>query len=81
MTQDGAGRQAMRRTCQPLVSKMVAGTAAVSLALARRLLTVATGLVSADHHCFWEDNEMTWTKPEFEVVELGMEVGAYAGNA
>ncbi|PYP45828.1 MAG: pyrroloquinoline quinone precursor peptide PqqA [Gemmatimonadetes bacterium] len=24
---------------------------------------------------------MTWTKPEFEVVELGMEVGAYAGNA
>jgi coenzyme PQQ precursor peptide PqqA len=24
---------------------------------------------------------MKWTKPEFEVVELGMEVGAYAGNA
>jgi len=24
---------------------------------------------------------MTWTKPEFEVVELGMEIGAYAGNA
>jgi len=24
---------------------------------------------------------MTWTKPEFEVVELGMEVGANAGNA
>jgi len=24
---------------------------------------------------------MAWTKPEFEVVELGMEVGAYAGNA
>jgi len=24
---------------------------------------------------------MTLTKPEFEVVELGMEVGAYAGNA
>jgi coenzyme PQQ precursor peptide PqqA len=24
---------------------------------------------------------MTWTKPEFEIVELGMEVGAYAGNA
>jgi len=24
---------------------------------------------------------MTWTKPEYEVVELGMEVGAYAGNA
>jgi len=22
-----------------------------------------------------------WTKPEYEVVELGMEVGAYAGNA
>ena len=25
--------------------------------------------------------KMKWTKPEFEVVELGMEVGAYAGNA
>ncbi|MGH7546695.1 MAG: pyrroloquinoline quinone precursor peptide PqqA [Gemmatimonadales bacterium] len=24
---------------------------------------------------------MSWTKPEFEVVELGMEVGAYAGTA
>ena len=24
---------------------------------------------------------MKWTKPEFAVVELGMEVGAYAGNA
>jgi len=24
---------------------------------------------------------MKWTKPAFEVVELGMEVGAYAGNA
>jgi coenzyme PQQ precursor peptide PqqA len=24
---------------------------------------------------------MTWNKPEFEIVELGMEVGAYAGNA
>jgi coenzyme PQQ precursor peptide PqqA len=28
-----------------------------------------------------EEDHMTWTKPEFEVVELGMEVGAYAGNA
>jgi coenzyme PQQ precursor peptide PqqA len=28
-----------------------------------------------------EEDPMTWTKPEFEVVELGMEVGAYAGNA
>jgi len=27
------------------------------------------------------DRNMTWTKPEFAVVELGMEVGAYAGNA
>jgi len=27
------------------------------------------------------EDAMTWTKPEFEVVELGMEVGAYAGNA
>ena len=24
---------------------------------------------------------MTWNKPEYEIVELGMEVGAYAGNA
>jgi len=24
---------------------------------------------------------MVWTKPEFEIIELGMEVGAYAGNA
>jgi len=24
---------------------------------------------------------MKWTKPECEVVELGMEVGAYAGTA
>ncbi|MGH7539305.1 MAG: pyrroloquinoline quinone precursor peptide PqqA [Gemmatimonadales bacterium] len=24
---------------------------------------------------------MTWTKPEVEVVELGFEVGAYAGTA
>jgi coenzyme PQQ precursor peptide PqqA len=24
---------------------------------------------------------MTWTTPEFEVVELGMEVGAYTGSA
>jgi len=24
---------------------------------------------------------MTWSTPTFEVVELGMEVGAYAGNA
>jgi coenzyme PQQ precursor peptide PqqA len=28
-----------------------------------------------------EEEPMTWRKPEFEVVELGMEVGAYAGNA
>ena len=25
--------------------------------------------------------QMTWSKPEYEIVELGMEVGAYAGNA
>jgi coenzyme PQQ precursor peptide PqqA len=25
--------------------------------------------------------EMTWTKPEIQIIELGMEVGAYAGNA
>jgi coenzyme PQQ precursor peptide PqqA len=34
-----------------------------------------------DHHCFSGGCDMAWTKPEFEVVELGMEVGAYAGNA
>ena len=34
-----------------------------------------------DHDTPWRKNHMTWTKPEFEVVELGMEVGAYAGNA
>jgi coenzyme PQQ precursor peptide PqqA len=34
-----------------------------------------------DHHRYPEDEDMSWTKPEFEVVELGMEVGAYAGNA
>jgi coenzyme PQQ precursor peptide PqqA len=33
-----------------------------------------------DHHRF-RRSHMKWTKPEFEVVELGMEVGAYAGNA
>jgi coenzyme PQQ precursor peptide PqqA len=32
-------------------------------------------------HRFWRMRPMTWTKPEFEIVELGMEVGAYAGNA
>src|SRR5439155_22673970 len=30
---------------------------------------------------FLGGRDMTWTKSEFEVVELGMEVGAYAGNA
>ncbi|MGE5142457.1 MAG: pyrroloquinoline quinone precursor peptide PqqA [Acidobacteriota bacterium] len=24
---------------------------------------------------------MKWTKPEVEVIELGMEIGAYAGSA
>jgi len=33
-----------------------------------------------DHHASGRLN-MSWSKPEFEVVELGMEVGAYAGNA
>jgi coenzyme PQQ precursor peptide PqqA len=33
------------------------------------------------HHRFPGGCSMSWTKPEFEVVELGMEVGAYAGNA
>jgi len=28
-----------------------------------------------------EEDAMTWTKPEFEGGELGMESGAYAGNA
>lgn len=34
-----------------------------------------------DHHLIPEESPMTWTKPEFKVVELGMEIGAYAGNA
>jgi coenzyme PQQ precursor peptide PqqA len=34
-----------------------------------------------DHCSPWRNETMTWTKPEFAVVELGMEVGAYAGNA
>jgi len=34
-----------------------------------------------DHHRFRRRSHMKWTKPEFEVVELGMEVGAYAGTA
>ena len=34
-----------------------------------------------DYPSFQEESKMKWTKPEFEVVELGMEVGAYAGNA
>jgi coenzyme PQQ precursor peptide PqqA len=38
-------------------------------------------LVVVDHHCSSGGRNMTWTKPEFAVVELGMEVGAYAGNA
>ena len=38
-------------------------------------------LVMVDHRFPLEEDPMTWTKPEFEVVELGMEVGAYAGNA
>ena len=28
-----------------------------------------------------KEEQMTWTTPEFEIVALGMEVGAYAGNA
>ena len=32
-------------------------------------------------HQLTEVSRMTWSKPEFEIVELGMEVGAYAGNA
>jgi coenzyme PQQ precursor peptide PqqA len=38
-------------------------------------------LVVVDQDFPLEEDPMTWTKPEFEVVELGMEVGAYAGNA
>ncbi len=37
-------------------------------------------VASVDHYRFG-GYPMSWTKPEFEVVELGMEVGAYAGNA
>jgi coenzyme PQQ precursor peptide PqqA len=28
-----------------------------------------------------EEQHMKWTKPEVEVIELGMEIGAYAGTA
>jgi coenzyme PQQ precursor peptide PqqA len=28
-----------------------------------------------------EEATMKWTKPEVEVIELGMEIGAYAGSA
>jgi len=44
-------------------------------------LVTSRGLVVVDRDFPWRKIPMTWTKPEFEVVELGMEVGAYAGNA
>jgi coenzyme PQQ precursor peptide PqqA len=36
-----------------------------------------------DRHplCAEEIETMKWTKPEVEVIELGMEIGAYAGSA
>jgi coenzyme PQQ precursor peptide PqqA len=46
--------------------------------LARGLHQVIIAMV--DQPMFWR-RHMSWTKPEYEVVELGMEVGAYAGNA
>ena len=44
-------------------------------------LSRAPKCVVDHHHWFPGGCYMSWTKPEFEVVELGMEVGAYAGNA
>ena len=29
----------------------------------------------------WRRALMKWTKPEVEVIEFGMEIGAYAGSA
>src|SRR5439155_25682186 len=55
------------------------GPTPVRLDLARRLHGVSHRVV--DHHRFRRRSHMKWTKPEFEVVELGMEVGAYAGTA
>src|SRR5206468_3905988 len=55
------------------------GPTPVRLDLARRLHGVSRRVV--DHHRFRRRSHMKWTKPEFEVVELGMEVGAYAGTA
>jgi coenzyme PQQ precursor peptide PqqA len=43
--------------------------------------TTARALMLVDHCSPRRNGKMTWTKPEFAVVELGMEVGAYAGNA
>jgi len=48
--------------------------------LARSLLQVSVAWHRLINHRYWRLS-MSWTKPEFEVVELGMEVGAYAGNA
>jgi coenzyme PQQ precursor peptide PqqA len=37
--------------------------------------------VPASRHHFAGGEPMTWTTPTFDVLELGMEVGAYAGAA
>jgi coenzyme PQQ precursor peptide PqqA len=49
--------------------------------LARRLLLFAAKRFLGIDPIVSGGCNMKWTKPEFEVVELGMEVGAYAGNA
>ncbi|HYR31633.1 MAG TPA: pyrroloquinoline quinone precursor peptide PqqA [Gemmatimonadales bacterium] len=49
--------------------------------MARDLHAQSTSARSGRPRFPLEEDPMTWTKPEFEVVELGMEVGAYAGNA
>jgi len=46
-----------------------------------RAMGFCQALEAVDHCSPRRNGTMTWTKPEFAVVELGMEVGAYAGNA
>jgi len=65
---------------QSLAQERVVTPERVRSGLARRLHAIVGGFewstTTASGGC-----AMSWTKPEFEVVELGMEVGAYAGTA
>ncbi|PYP71421.1 MAG: pyrroloquinoline quinone precursor peptide PqqA [Gemmatimonadetes bacterium] len=74
------GLETPSRARQSIVNKKVATADCGALSLARRLLRTKTVGIGRPPP-FLGGREMTWTKPEFEVVELGMEVGAYAGNA